>query len=505
MILSRRSVMLGAAAAPLIGMRAEAAPDVIRFGLSAYPPNLQPWVSTGQAAVTVKLLLYRGLLSFAPDGSVRAELAEHWERDGDTGWVFHLREALFHSGAPVTAQDVAWSIQQIGGTQSSSAFLHGQFQSIKSVETPDPRTVRIITQEPTSVLPLWMANPYSAIVEQKSVANGGTPVGAGPYTLASLERGVSINLAAWGKFYKPGLPKTKNVRMIAYADENLRMSALKAGDVDIIEYVPWQSMHDVETDPRLRLDGSVGPFMNLLFNGTTGPFKDVRVRQAVAYAIRREEIVQAAFFGRGATLGGMPIAPGTPFYDAKLADTWHHDPDHAKALLAEAGLAKGFNTTLLATAQYIMHKTTAEVVQQHLAGIGVQAKLDLPEWGQRVTLGNRGQYEFAVFGTTTDNNDPDGMQTVLDGQLPMSYGRSANMPTPEIDQLFIAGRREFDDAKRHAIYTQLQQIALRDAPMVTLCWRSQAYAMTKNLQGFTSLPGALSYNSGATLETTYLA
>ncbi len=110
-----------------------------------------------------------------------------------------------------------------------------------------------------------------------------------------------------------------------------------------------------------------------------------------------------------------------------------------------------------------------------------------------------------MFGTTTDNNDPDGMQTVLDGQLPPTYGRSANMPTPEIDRLFVAGRREFDEAKRHAIYTELQQVALRDAPTVTLCWRTQAYAMRRAVQGFTSLPGALSYNSGVTLETTFFA
>jgi ABC-type transport system substrate-binding protein len=504
MHVSRRGLLLGAASLPLLAEPAAAATDTLRFGLSAYPPNLQPWVSTGQAAATVKLLLYRGLLSFAPDGSLRGELAEHWERDGDTGWVFHLRDAVFQSGAPVTAADVAWTIDQVRG-EHSTAYLAGQLRGIKSLETPDARTVRIVMQEPTVTVPLWMASSQMPIIERRSMENGGTPVGAGPYTLATQERGVAIELAAFPKFYKPGLPKTPRIRMVVYADENLRMAALKAGDVDIIEYVPWQSMGDVEHDPKLRLDGSVGPFMNLLFNGKTGPFKDARVRQAAAYAIKREDIVQAAFFGRGAPLGGMPIAPGTEFYDAALANTWHYDPDRAKSLLAEAGLANGFSCTILATAQYGMHKTTAEVVQQHLAAIGVQATLNLPEWGQRVTTGNRGQYEIAVFGTSTDNNDPDGMQTVLDGALPMTYGRSAFMPTPEIHALFEAGRREFDTAKRHAIYAELQKTAFATAPMVTLCWRTQAYGMSSRVQGFASLPGPLSYNSGITLETTTLS
>lgn len=502
MRIARRTLILGAAALPALGHSVQAQAKTLRFGLSAYPPNLQPWTSTGQAAATVKICLYRGLLSFGPDGNLRGELAETWAPDGETAWVFHLRDAVFHSGNPVTAADVAWTIEQV--RTQHTAYLNGQLQAIKSVETPDPRTVRIIMQEPTVTLPLWMGNPQMPIIEQRSAQNGGSPVGAGPYTIASQEHGVAIELAAFDKFYKPGLPKTPRIRFIAYADENARLAALRAGDVDIIEYVPWQSMTEVEHDPTLRLDGTVGPFMNLLFNGKTGPFTDPRIRQAVAYAIKREDIVQAAFFGRGAPLGGMPIPPGTEFYDPTLANVWTYDLDRAKSYLAQAGKPNGFTCTILSTAQYGMHKATAEVVQQHLAAIGIQATLNLPEWGQRVALGNRGQYEIAVFGTVTDNNDPDGMQTVLDGELPLTYGRSAFMPTPRIHDLFTAGRREFDAAKRHAIYQDLQRTALQDAPMVTLCWRTQAYAMKRTVQGFTSLPGALSYGSGITLESATL-
>lgn len=502
MRLPRRTLIFGAAALPALARDADAQSRPLRFGLSAWPPNLQPWISTGQAAATVKLCLYRGLLSFGPDGALRAELAKSWAPEGETAWVFHLRDATFHSGAPVTAADVTWTIDQVRSQPTS--YLAGQFKAIKSVEAPDPRTVRIVMQEPTVTVPLWMANPQMPIIEQRSMQNGGTPVGAGPYTIASQEHGVAIELATFAKFYKPGLPKSPRIRFVIEADENARLAALRAGDVDIIEYVPWQSMTAVEHDPNLRLDGAVGPFMNMLFNGKTGPFTDPRIRQAVAYAIKREDIVQAAFFGRGAPLGGMPIPPDTEFYDPALANVWTYDPQRAKSFLAQAGKPNGFNCTILATAQYGMHKATAEVVQQYLGAIGIQATLNLPEWGQRVALGNRGQDQMAVFGTTTDNNDPDGMQTVLDGELPLTYGRSAFMPTPRIHEFFEAGRREFDKTKRAVIYTDLQKTALQDAPMVTLCWRTQAYAMTRKVHGFTSLPGALSYGSGITLETAVL-
>jgi peptide/nickel transport system substrate-binding protein len=310
-------------------------------------------------------------------------------------------------------------------------------------------------------------------------------------------------LAAFDKYYKPGLPKLKSIRMIAYADENLRVAALQAGDVDMIEYVPWQSMQAIEADPRLKLQNVDGPFMALSFNGGQGPFADKKLRQAVAYAIKRDEIVKAAFFGRGNPLEGLPIATGTPFYDPATAHFWTYDPDRAKGLLKEAGKEGGFTTTLLSTAQYGMHKSTAEVVQQNLAAIGINATLNLPDWATRVNLGNRGQYEFCVQGTTADNNDFDGVASLLDGELPPNNARSVGIRTPEIHALFAKGRAEFDFAKRQAIYAELSKLALDSCILVGLAWRAQGYAMAKDVQGFVNLPGALNFYSGLTLEDTY--
>src|SRR5215470_3590635 len=105
---SRRAVLASAAALPFLHRiaRAERKPGTLTFGLSTYPPNLQPWSNSGTSSATVKLLIFRPLLSFGPDGKLRGELAESWARDGETGWVFKLREAVFHNGAPVTAEDV---------------------------------------------------------------------------------------------------------------------------------------------------------------------------------------------------------------------------------------------------------------------------------------------------------------------------------------------------------------------------------------------------------------
>src|SRR5262249_51559164 len=157
-------------------------------------------------------------------------------------------------------------------------------------------TVRIVMKQPTVTLPQWVASFHMPVIAQGSTDNNGTAIGAGPFVLKGQERGVSLDLVAFDKFYRPGLPKLKALRVIVDADENLRAAALQAGDVDLIEYVPWQSMQALEADPRLKLDSTEGPFMDLLFNGKTGPFADARVRLATALAVKREEIVKTAFF-----------------------------------------------------------------------------------------------------------------------------------------------------------------------------------------------------------------
>jgi peptide/nickel transport system substrate-binding protein len=508
MTISRRTVLGAGFAAPLLASpllsrpaAAQRASGILRFGLSAFPPNLQPWVSTGASAGTVKMLTHRSLVTYDSKGELRGELAESWAIDADGAWVFKLRQGcLFHNGEPVTAEDVKWSIEQIAG-EKSTAYMRSQFQGIERVEIPDPRSIRIVTKEPQATLPTWFANYNTFIIWRNSTAND--PIGAGPFRLAGQERGSSLSLVAFDKFYKPGFPKLKGIKFIVYADENLRNAALQSGDVDMIEYVPWQSMAAVEADQRLKLDTVEGPFMDVLFNGSKPPFNDARVRRAVAHAIRREDIVKVAFFGRGKPLEGLPIVEGTPWYDKELAHGWNYDPARAKALLTEAGYANGFQTTLLSTAQFGMHKDTAEVAQQHLAAIGIQCELQLPDWSTRVSRGSRGQYDMAIHGVSADNNDPDGLTVVLDTSLSPTHGRSFKVDAPRTVAALAKGRAEFDQAKRVEIYKEMQRAALEEVPLVGLAWREQGYGMDKGVKGFTNLPGALTTSSGGMLEETF--
>ncbi|MFC3123597.1 ABC transporter substrate-binding protein [Pseudoroseomonas globiformis] len=498
--MARRSLLLAGAGLPFLRpwKAARAAEGTLRYGLSAYPPNLQPWVSTGSAAGTIKLLTHRRLVGYNREGQLEGEAADSWSLDASGAWVFRLRpDIVFHNGETLTSEDVKWTVEQVA-SERSTAFMRTQFQAIERIETPDPRTIRFITKEPAATLPEWFGGYNMPIVWRGSEPR--EPIGAGPYRLTAQERGSSLELTAFDGYFRPGRPRLKTIRIIVYADENLRMAALQSGEVDMIEMVPWQFMAGIEADPAFQLDAVEGPFMDVLFNGARGPFADARVRRAVAHAIRREDIVKVAFFGRGKVLEGVPIVEGTPYWDAELSRGWNYDPARAKALLAEAGHPDGFQTTLLSTAQFNMHKDTAEVVQQHLAAIGIRCELRLPDWSTRVSLGTRGQYEIAIHGTSADSNDPDGLTPVLDTNLSPSHGRSFGVKAPRTAALLARGRSELDAAKRVPIYKDMQRAALEEVPMVGLAWRSQGFAMKSGLSGFKTLPGALTALSVSQLE-----
>jgi ABC-type transport system substrate-binding protein len=147
-----------------------------------------------------------------------------------------------------------------------------------------------------------------------------------------------------------------------------------------------------------------------------------------------------------------------------------------------------------------MHKDSAEVVQQNLAAIGIKAELNLPDWATRVATGNKGQYDMAMMGDAADSNDPDGVSKAIDGSLSPSYSRSWGMKSEKLTALMKAGRAEFDAAKRKAIYKEMEALAIQEAPIVGLAWRSQGYAMQKRVSGFKNLPGALTFYSGTTFE-----
>ncbi|MCJ8139037.1 ABC transporter substrate-binding protein [Falsirhodobacter halotolerans] len=500
--LSRRAILVGlgaglAALALPRGLAAQEAGGTLRFGLSTFPPSLSPFDNVGGAANTVKLSIHRGLMGYNAAAELQPELAESYDWEDETTVTFRLRDnAVFHNGDPVTAADVIHSLEEIR-KEGSTAFLRSDLAIIDGMEAVDDKTVRITLTSPSAVFLNLLANYCAPVISAKSTAED--IIGCGPFQLSGQERGVFIEVTAFPDFYTEGEPGVGGIRFIVYADENLRYSALEAGDVDLIEYLPWSQFATVEASDQMEMHATSGPFMFLLFNvAQEGPLKDPRVRQAIGYAIERQDIVDAAFAGYGTPLYGFPNPEGStvPISDEGIA--YSYDMERAMELLAEAGYPNGFDCRLLGTATYGMHQDTASVVQAYLAMIGINATLDLPDWGSRVTAGTEGRYDIAVHGASGTFNDPDALFSMLYSGNP-SYLQSYGFKSERIDSLLLQGRNEPDPEKRRAIYQDLAAAYYEEVPQVPLNWRTQAHA-SRGVSGFAALPGFLNGSSGFSLD-----
>ncbi len=505
--LTRRAALAGASAAgarlALRPARARSGPsDTLTYAMSAFPPNLKPFENTGTAAVTVKSQFLRGLLGYDIKGEVSKEIAESWTRDGDHAFVFKIRDAaVFQNGDPVTSADVKYTYGAIADAKST-AYLRAAFQLVEAVETPTPKTCRVVLREPSASFPYVVASPYAPIICSKAaMADPTNIVGAGPYSIVSIERGTRVELKRFTQYYKPGFPKSEKLSLIAYPDDSARVAALLAGDVDIIEQVPWQSMTDLQANPSFALSSTkAGPFLYLVFNVKTGRFTDPLLRRAVACAINRDDVVKGAMFGHGAPLATLPILEGDPLYDPGVGELWPYDPDLSRSLLKQAGLPNGFSTTILSAGSYGMTKDACVVMQQNLAKVGINVELKLTDFATRVSLGTRGQFEISMNSTGDDFNDPDAWSALVGSGLSPDYHRPYGFENDEVAKLLAKGRMELDPVIRRGIYSQLQRIIAVETPLVTAAWRTQSFGMSRAVKGCTILPGCLSLYSGSNLE-----
>ena len=481
----------------------------IVVAISSEPPNLEPHINAGTAARTVRLNIYRGLFNYNKEGVASPELVDTYSisNDGLT-YTFVLRNATFHNGDPVTAEDVKFSLERILEPETGATFF-SQMSVIDSVTAVDEKTVEVTLKQVTAPFIDYLALPESAIVskswtEEHDGDLSGNPMGAGPYVFKEYVEGQRIVVEKYDGFYKEGLPVTDRLVFEFFPDATTRVNALVAGDVDLISYVPWKDIAMLEANDDIQILGGTGPFMGLIFNTTFEPFADARVRRAVGYAIERYAVINTAFSGQGLPIWGMNVPSNSLAYDEKFDNYFEYDPEYAKELLAEAGYPDGFSARLLSTSQYDMHQNTAIAVQAELANIGIDLELDLPDWATRIEQNLAGDYDLLVVGTGGDIADPDYLSDYYQsGDIRLN--NAPGYANERVDELLAQGRTTIDPDERKAIYGQLQEIALEDSPLVYLMWRDQSYAATKNLQGFANLPGFLSFQSGMALEEAYIA
>lgn len=469
--------------------------STLRVGLSAEPQEFPPAVDSSVVGYTLDALVHRGLMAYDNEGKLVQGLAESLDSDDFQSWKVVLRDGLaFDNGDPVTAEDVKRSLEYMSNPDSPG-YVNDGLKDVESIDVASDTKLTIKLSAPNNAFLQYLAIPSAAIYPEDSIADEEDSwEGAGPFTVESYEAGRSMSLVKNEDYYDADNVALKEIELVFYPDGKARSNALQSGEVDLIDYVPWEDFSTIESNSDLVLDSQNGPFMYTLFNVEDGPFSDPLLRQAVAHAVNRQNTVDAAFSGNGEPLNGIPIAEDNPAYDPAWDELWATDMDLAKKLVEESGFDTSKEITLLTNSQYVFHQDVALSMQADLKALGLKVKMESPDWATRTEMATKGEYDILVNGNVGLVTDPAYMLAFLRG--PDSPVRSHGYNNKDLIDLVDKGTAAQTDEGRKAAYDELREGIAKDVPFFMLNSRGQAHAYTANVKGFKTLPGFLSFYSG---------
>ncbi len=448
--------------------------------IAGEPDQLDPQKTSAYFSFEVLENVFDTLVEPDANLEMKPALAQSWSVSPDQlVWNFQLRQGVrFHDGTPFTAADVVYSYRRIIDGKLSNV---DKFSSVTDVKAPDEHTVVIRVKQPTPNL-LTNIGGFKgmAIVSRKNVESGAIsthPVGTGPFAFVSQKSGDSIvlkaNPAYWG-----GAPRIPGVTFRFITEPSTALSALQAGEIDWTDSVPTQRLSQLKEDDSLRLEVTPSnDYWYLALNEARAPWNDPRVRQAIAYGIDRQSIVQATSYG-SATANQLAIPKGNPWYTPY--DRYRYDTDEAKRLLGEAG-AHPTRLDLLVTSEYPETVTAAQVIADDLAPLGIEVGIRTVDFATWLDEQNSGHFDMLMLGWL-GNIDPDDFYYAQH-----HTGGSSNaqkFSNPEVDRLLDAGRVETNHQLRQQDYAKAATIIADQVSYLYLYNPSVIQAWTTGLSNY---------------------
>jgi peptide/nickel transport system substrate-binding protein len=448
--------------------------------IAGEPDQLDPQKTSAYFSFEVLENVFDTLVEPDENLEMRPALAESWTVSSDElTWNFHLRKGVtFQDGSPFTADDVVYSYRRIIDEKLTNV---DKFSAVTDVSAAGDDTVLIRVKQPTPNLLTNLGGfKGMAIVQRKNVESGQIathPVGTGPFAFASQKSGDSILLKAnpnyWG-----GAPKVPGVTFRFISEPSTALSALQAGEIDWTDSIPTQRVAQLKNDDSIKL--AVTPsndYWYLALNEGREPWKDARVRQAIAYAIDRKAIVQATSYGT-ATANQLAIPEGNPWYTPY--DTYRYDIEKAKSLLAEAG-ASPETLDMLVTSEYPETVTAAQVIADNLKPLGITVNIHTVDFATWLDEQNTGNFDMLMMGWL-GNIDPDDFyyaQHHTDGS-----SNAQKFSNPDVDRLLDAGRVATNRQARQADYAKAATVIADQVSYIYLYNPSVIQAWTTSLSGY---------------------
>ena len=457
---------------------------VLHWYLPDDPPDLDPHMSTIASTQWVLGMCYNGLLRYnvGPDNGPESEaaatpvpdLAERFERPDPLTYIFHLRSGVkFHDGTPLTAEDVAFSLNRIRTSKAEFQRAYA-FTALDTVKATGDRVVTVKLKEPYAAFINQVAAAYTRIAPKHVIDAKGdlkqVIVGTGPFKLQEYQRGQRMVLVRNPDYFERGIPYVDSIDISIMPDSATQVAAFNSRRIDILSNInapQAQTLKGVNPDIAVqeyiefRLEG-------LGCNTRVKPFDDIRVRQALWYAIDQQKIIDISFQGHGKKQRAVsPAYTGwvVPFDKLPLSDA--PNLEKAKRLLAEAGYPKGFSAKCKSVYRYTQKEAT--IAAEMLKAIGVNLEIIDVEYGAYLKARNTGDFEVIAFSLSPFGDIEDFTTALYQTASSRNYG---HWGSADLDKLLDQGKHEGDVQKRKAIFAKVQAVLAENCWVIDLPLRT---------------------------------
>ncbi len=448
------------------------------------PTTMMPTDPTDNASIWVIQNVFDTLVVASPDGKeLEPGLAETWEQSADRlSWTFHLRQGVtFHNGAPVTAEDVKFSIDQATNPELPFGDVNSQIAKVAASDD----TVVVTTKVPWSPLPADLALFTNSIVP-KDLAGmskeefGDRPIGTGPFKVDSWTKGQSLKITKFSDYWQQGRPYLDSVTFNTVPDSNTRAEQVLGDQAQVNEFPPYSTVEGLKTTPGLKVESFESSMINYInLNHRAAPLDDVHLRRALSYALDRNAMINAVTYGQAQV--------ATTFMSPAL---WGHDPsinglefdlDQAKAELAQSKYAGGTELELTVAAGDPDSSAIAQIAQEAFSKIGVTLKINPMDPAAARQNRMSGNFQLMTGYATTDIVDPDQMVGFL---VKKGNGINSGYDNAEINGWADQAAQTEKQEERKKLYSQIQQTATEDVALIPLYYSPAIFSTTDKVQGF---------------------
>lgn len=488
-------------------MRGSLPADTLVEASVGEPPNLVPMLAGESTAFDVGEKIFNTLIAYDENLELKGELAQSWEvKDGGKTLVFHLKPGLkWADGEPLDARDALFTYKLITDPKTPSPYA-GSFRLISEALAPEPLTFVVRYKKPyVPALNVW-ATTYimpEHLLAGKDILHSSflrAPVGSNHYALSQWAEGERIELAAnpQSNFGPPGIRRWVTCII---PDTQSQLLDFTQGGLDIVGLRPVHFARLFALRPGLReksrlIEGEAKGFEYLGFNLKREPFDDVRVRQALNYAIDKKELISGVLFGLGKEVAS-PFRPGTPWMHPALSP-YPYDPQKAMALLAQAGFVRGKDGVLrrggkpfsfeILTNQNPEREKAAILIQYRLKELGIEARVRVLEWATFLSrFVSPGNFDAVLLGWVLDP-EPDERALWHSEEIGPGKFNFISYRNPQVDKLLDEGESTFDVESRRKIYWKMAEILHRDSPVIYLYASKSLGAFSRRVLGIPDPP-----------------